>query len=690
MSIQNIFNKKILLVALFSSATILGGCGTEKQDITLDSAPATTEQLAETKGSPIFDPLTSNIPYPNDLLFAGSTDGTLNFTVKDANDISDPKNALNELDGFSTSAPISIGLSKAMDSTTVAAAVKVFKVTTDASTKAVTSITATLTYGVDYFATLSSDGKTLVILPLKPLAAKSSYMVAITNALKDTDGNAAISGATYAYLKLTTPLIDANNLSVVPGLPNSSAVSLEPVRQFTQAQLGYAVAMGGLSRDEIIMTSSFSTQSIDDVLDKAITGVTNSSLQLADTNLTTTAFGTGGSTKIYAGALTVPYFLEAPTTTNPTAPLIDKWKGQAGGILTQYSVALGDSPKKNADVTIPVLASVPTGTMPTSGWPVVIFQHGITQNRGNLIAVADALAAAGFVGIAIDMPLHGITSTSALAALRNTNTPERTFDLDFVTQDSNGSITAAQPDGVADSSGRHFIQLSSLLTTRDNLRQAVSDLVQLKAALGAATGLSLDANNVHFVGHSLGGMVGGVFANKSPDLKSATFVASGLQASYILANSASFGPEIDAGLAAKGIVKGSADYNSFLLAAQTVSDSGDPVNYVSGITVPTLLMEVVGDGNTGTDDQVIPNAVSTAPLAGTEPWASLQGLNAVKDTGAVGGSKGVIRFTAGTHGSLLDTTSSAVTTQTMQQAMASFAASAGTAISITSNSTVKQ
>ena len=101
-------------------------------------------------------------------------------------------------------------------------------------------------------------------------------------------------------------------------------------------------------------------------------------------------------------------------------------------------------------------------------------------------------------------------------------------------------------------------------------------------------------------------------------------------------------------------------------------------------------MEVVGDGNTGTDDQVIPNAVSTAPLAGTEPWTSLQGLNAVKDTGAVGGSKGVIRFTAGTHGSLLDTTSSAVTTQTMQQAMASFAASAGTAISITSNSTIKQ
>src|SRR3546814_5166859 len=46
--------------------------------------------------------------------------------------------------------------------------------------------------------------------------------------------------------------------------------------------------------------------------------------------------------------------------------------------------------------------------MPADGWPVVIFQHGITGNRTQMIAIAPALAAAGFATVAIDLPLHGL------------------------------------------------------------------------------------------------------------------------------------------------------------------------------------------------------------------------------------------------------------------------------------------
>jgi len=242
---------------------------------------------------------------------------------------------------------------------------------------------------------------------------------------------------------------------------------------------------------------------------------------------------------------------------------------------------------------------------------------------------------------------------------------------------------------VVDSSGTHFIQLTSLLTTRDNMRQAISDLVQLKSTLSNVSGASIDGSKVSFIGHSLGGMVGAGFVKRAPDLKAAVFAMSGLQAPYILANSATFGPVINEGLKKVGIEPGSAEYAQFLLAAQTIVDSGDPVNMLSGITVPTLMLEVVGDGNEGTSDQVIPNRVSTAPLAGTEPWITLQNLQTI--TATVTGSttiNGVIRYTAGTHKSILDPSASLAVTTSMQTAAAAFVASNGTQVNVGSDTSV--
>lgn len=686
---------KAKIIALYASFALLTACGgSNKPTVNLAPVLPTAEQAAVLPGSLVFDPITSDVPYPNDILFAGSTDGTLNIPVANASDYSDPINALNALDGFATTGALSVNLSKAFeaDNAEFASALRLYEVTTDAATKAVTGVSATLVYGVDYVASISAQTK-LVVMPLKPLKPKTSYLVVVTNDLTDADNLAAQPSQTYAYLKKTTALVDGAGQSVTPGLPTSFAAKLEPLRQLTQAQLAYAEG-AGVSRDKVVMSWSFSTQSIGDVLDKTLNNVSNNSLAVQSAGINTSTVGGQGKADLYAGTLTVPYYLAVPSTTNPAAPLVSHWQGQTGGELTRFSVAQGDSPKKVADQTIAVLMTLPNATsgktQPAAGWPVVIFQHGITQNRSNLLAIADALASAGYAAVAIDLPLHGIGASDATSALRLTGVTERTFEMDLVTQDAAGSITASTADSVVDSSGRHFIQLASLLTTRDNLRQGISDLVQLKAALSQVQGVSLDANNVSFVGHSLGGMVGAGFVKRAPDLKAAVFAMSGGQASYILASSPTFSPEIIAGLSAKGLAAGSADFNRFLLAAQTAVESGDPVNMVAGITVPTLVFEVAGDGNTGTEDQVIPNRVATAPLAGTEPWISLQGLNSVSATGVVSGGKGVLRYTAGTHASLLDPSASQTTTVSMQQAMASFIASGGTAIQMSDNSTVKQ
>jgi pimeloyl-ACP methyl ester carboxylesterase len=683
-------NKKMLLSTALSSILALSGCGGDAaKSPDLTPVAATPAEQAQTKSYSVFDVSGGDIPYPNDILFAGSTDGTLNIPIPEGTSESDPKYALNALDGFSTSAPISVHFSKSLKASTVASAVKVFEVTTDAATKAVTGVSSTLTFGVDYLATAS--GNQLVILPLKPLKSSSSYLVVVTDDLQDEDSQAVEAGVVYQYLKSSNPLISEGH-STVEGLSDSSATKLEPLRQLTQAQLAVAQA-ASIDPTKVVVSWSFSTQSIGVVLDTVASPSTvqNSSLAVQSSGSNTSDIGGQGAADIYAGTITVPYYLGIPSENNPTAPIKSHWLGQNGGDLTRYSIAQGDSPKKVADQTLPVLMTVPNSnsgqSMPASGWPVVIFQHGITRNRSDVLAVADSLAAAGYAAIAIDMPLHGITPTDLAASFRISGVTERTFDLDFVTQDQDGSITAAQPDGVKDSSGRHFIQLSSLLTTRDNLRQAVSDLVQLRAALDNITGVQVDTSKVSFLGHSLGGMVGGTFVKREgSNLKSAVFAMSGTQAAYILANSATFSPEIKAGLQAQGVEPDSADFQSFILAAQTVVDSGDPVNSVADITIPSLMLEVVGDGNSGTSDQVIPNSVATAPLAGTEPWIKLQNMSAITASGDVSGGKGVIRYTAGTHGSILDPTASLATTSSMQTATASFIASQGAQVNLGSDS----
>ncbi len=107
------------------------------------------------------------------------------------------------------------------------------------------------------------------------------------------------------------------------------------------------------------------------------------------------------------------------------------------------------------------------GEVQAGGWPVLIFQHGITRNREDMFAVADSFADTGFVVVAIDLPLHGITNQSdplvrqlatSSAVRRPRATRERLHrgapDLDLRT-------TPPRPvPGVIDPSGfLHFAQL---------------------------------------------------------------------------------------------------------------------------------------------------------------------------------------------------------------------------------------
>ncbi len=712
-----------LLMALLAIA-VLASC---------ESKPGETlQQNIDTGNVSTFDPSNGIIPFPNDLLFQGTLDGTLNIPVADPADLSDPQVALNALDGFSTNAPFSAGFAEAIDPVSVTpASVRVFEVNLSSTPggAVVAPLKSELTFGVDFFATVSSiDASTLVIHPLKPLKPIASYQVVITNALKSAKGNPMLASTTYALAKSTTPYYALPSGPREPNLPagfdsftDARLASLEGLRQLISTGENTLAnnATPALTTGEIILSWSFTTQSAGNVL-STVRGIAGTPATTV-TAFTGDLFGTGagrtplGAANIHVGTIGVPYYLQVSTSANDPTALGSVWRaanpafsGDTEKNLTQYNPLPAAT---NPALSIPILITTPadTATFPAP-WKTVIFQHGITSDRTSMLAIADALAAAGFAVVAIDLPMHGVGSTSPFYSPGN----ERTFDLDLVTQDAiTGSVTAAAPDGVTDSSGTHFINLTNLLNTRDNVRQSVADLFAVTAAIGSinvAGGTNLDAANVYFVGHSLGAIVGTPFLALETGVKDAVLAMGGSAVAKILDGSAAFGPVISAGLAANGVVKGTADYESFLGAAQTVVDSADPVNYslnAAGYSASAaagrglLFFEIVGDSVLGNpSDLVVPNVVPdltydvsgtiSAPLAGTEPQLTLLGLSQANTTTAPGGKLLVTtKYIAGAHSSLLDPAPNSAVTTEMQKETANFLGSGGTALVVTDGSVLQ-
>lgn len=697
------------LGALSVSVVLLTACGGTDNNIESDLGIDRSENSFVAQ----FSPGDSVIPVPSNLLFSGSADGTLNIPVDNAADYSDPMVALNALDGFSTIAPITTEFSAALEPASIDGnSVHVYEVTLSSFAGAVIAINNELTYGLDFFATVASSdpsGKTLAILPLKPLKPKTSYMVAITTDIASSDGRNAQPSVVYDIAQRTSAIVDGNGKSQVSILTDEDALKLEPLRQLTNLQeLRLSQWTQPIASDQVALSWTFTTQSISDVLATVHANATGTATDFTAKGTTNTYVPTlPGIADLYSGELTVPYYLTKASSADPSTwgnPLSKFWLDADGDHVTQ----IHPTPAKTSDVTIPLLLSIPNnnsghGSKPVDGWPVVIFQHGITSDRTAMLAIADTMAQAGFAVVAIDLPLHGLPKEHPL---RITGVDERTFDLDVINNTTQQPYGAGDtPDG-PETSGTHFINLRNLVVTRDNNRQAVADLFALYNSLATLDydtgGADIDMNKVYFVGHSLGAMVGSLFLALEPGVRDAVLGMPGGGIAKLLDGSATFGPKIAAGLNAAdpSVVKGNANYEGFMFAAQTVVDSADPLNYASAsVTDRDILMfEVVGDGASNLPDQVIPNNVFAdapagtvpSPLAGTDPLALFMGLTPM-DSSIVGtnAADGWIRFTAGDHASLLSPVADATVTTVMQGAMAMFLATDGTTVSVSDTSVVK-
>lgn len=471
---------------------------------------------------------------------------------------------------------------------------------------------------------------------------------------------------------------------------------------------------------------------------------------------------------LYTGAIELPTYSPVPASNTDTSAFFSNWSADQT-LGAQISPAVGmtvppadDDGSHNVTYRYPFaqaqtsLQKVPLQiTMPKpghapaafggatcadaygggAGYPVVIYIHGITSDRTSVAALAHSLANNACIAtVAIDLPLHGVAGNNDFYDVLNVEDLDASSDttadpIPFQAlypgvherhfnqkQNPLTALPVAMSNDSTDSSGSLFINLLHLQNTRDNLKQAVMDLLNLNASLSAINALDIDGNGnsnndnfdltkVSVVGVSLGGMVGttftainqlsyaadaqayaatgnnAAFAPTVNPIKRLAVSVGGVQLTKILENSQTFGPTIVGALGAAGAAQGTSDFDKFLYVAQSTVDSADPLNFAStivgstlsgaGLAVPTLLQEIVGGGDLSvygdvTDyvaDTVVPNnawplglgAANPAPLAGTDPLAELMGASeAVFGVNNITATSPVIaRMEIGNHGSLL-------------------------------------
>jgi pimeloyl-ACP methyl ester carboxylesterase len=710
---------KLIAAALIAGSVLLTACGTggngtigpPNTTLANGNPGGSTPPAQKSDSTALFQPSAGLLPYPTDLYFAGSTDGTLN--IQPANALMPNQAAVNALDGFSTTAVIRERFQGALNPASLtAASIIIVPVTTSNTTKATTGIAgAPLVLGTDFTAGLATDaevGNTILeITPLHPLTPSTcikngqflgancttgnGYLVILTNGIEDAQGEAAVPDTDYATIKTA--------LAGGPTCPSITDPTLNGICQLTGAHLQIAQALS-INPANIVLTFSFTTESTNDTLELLSATTQPQTLKLNATGIPTNVADPQllGYADIYVGVLTIPYYL------SKTEPLTASWNAPPFPLdpTSTFVTRFNPLPVATQSLMIPVLATVPNSKSPAFGagppWPVLIFQHGITRSREDMLAVADSFAEAGFAVVAIDIPLHGVTDTkdplyasaanplyAGLGLPTNQQSIERTFDLEL------------NSPGTIDSSGSHFINLTSLLTSRDNLREGAADLITFERSISGATVANAGGATIfgpaphHYLGHSLGAIIGTVFLGVVPptDVNTGSLASPGGVISQLLINSPSFAPEINAGLEAQGLTPGTTLYAQFFRDSQTVVDSGDPVNYVGLATAlhPIHLMQVVGSTPppancnaaapaNGCPDQVVPNSATQA-LITASAYGPAGAAGALTKIGAgqapvasnPNGIRGYVNFIQGDHGSIIDGVVPAVTEEMQIEAI---------------------
>lgn len=603
----------------------LDGAGIPREDVALLWTFRIVSQPEAT-----FDPAGSVIPFPNNLLLEDPTGPAPRVNLPDPGGsplLSALITGLNTLDGFSLTAPAvsenspTLGATDLgeIDEATLAAGAGLVALTPGA-------LQPQVNVCVDCTSSLAADGSIpenppqLQYVPVVPLAEQTTYGAFLSTAAKSTEGKSVVANPVFAFVRSSAPLVDGNGVSQVSALTDAQAQALEPLRQGLAPVIDGLVA-AGIARRDLSLAWAYRTQSsfsqlqalqgvpatlqTAGVLSTDVTGAADDALTAAVAGI----YGAGNQIgTVFSGTLEIANLLTGPNgTLDPGSPDIQ---------------------------TVPFLLTVPTGTAPAGGWPVVLFGHGLSGSRSSALFIANAFAAAGRATLAIDTNQHGARSDCRGSGGR---VPGVATDADACASGACSASTGTcaggfapnpgDPTGITPAiSGWNIIEPTNLFATRDRFRQQVVDLAQLVQVVRASGPASLSTlagglsgEGIAYVGQSLGGILGTLFTAASPDVERAVLNAPGGGLTDILLTAPAFSAQaasFNALLAGAGLPQGTPGYDDFIRITRWVVDPADPLN--AGVFlrnapgVPAqrdVLLQYI------TQDQVIPNPTTEALIA---------------------------------------------------------------------------
>ncbi len=479
-------------------------------------------------------------------------------------------------------------------------------------------------------------GPSTLFLP--PLEEATQYAVLVTNGVQDVSGNPLIRNSFTKLLFFQNPLADlTTSKSLVSALTDAQAVAFETLRTtLLPGLLAKANADKGVTADQVVMAYTVKTQSI-----------TGTALSLAAAPYANPAAFVPGTPVDVTSVL--PPQAAAQEVLFVPIPTLDPINVQTGAFEPDNT--------KWTPATLPAIVVVPQTTPTFPGVtlpscpapaaalkcaPLVVFQHGITRSKIDVMAVANTLASAGFVVAAIDSPLHGdrayCTQDADCTCAEFGAATSCGAKCDFFgpagLQGDTSQIGRCGSGSVAKASvSARFLVTQNFFRTRDALRQIVLDQSALVLALAppsapsnplatelASKGIAIDASKVYSLGVSLGGITNVLSVASNPRFSRAVLNVPGATAVDIFTNSPSLDAQVTALFASLNppVVKGSPAYLQLLQVLKWIIDPGDPANFaghLTGDTLPNLLATPQASqaaksvfGQYAECDQTIPNA----------------------------------------------------------------------------------
>lgn len=587
-----------------------------------------------------FDPLSQAVPLPNDLLIDPAT-GLVSVPPdpRDSPAQAKTKQALNTLDGFSTSGPLNASTTAPIDaSATDPANVRLFELA-DPPVE-VTGLVRYLYNNNDdhaesqkhLFATLQSKNAKdpSPDAPFTVLKAKTTYFWVVTG-LRGTNGAPVDAQPVGALLRLKNPLIE-NGKSQVSGIADADAARLEPHRAQMEKALDYLEAHG-TPRSSILAAVPFTTLDVEghtrallkvpydqqlplQPVDFQLFGPSQNPLAHVDLAVeghfvtydmldpTTTAFGAAGVQRPIAFTLTYPkasacngqtpkliIFGQALTTERRLAYFEDQRLAQECFAVFSFDLPYhGERSSCNATLPICAVANGMFATAYPDGGNSLALPDGGQDSpictAGNQTTVQNAVLCTsnqcGLDGKCVNgdfvrYPLYNLGLTVNPA--------------DATQADPLGFGGQATEPGNPMASGSTFINLEDLGASRDHFRQAEIDFsaafrFATQADWSAMLGPNhpIDVSDVGYTGISLGGILGAVESGGQPKITALALNVGGAGLVDLFQEPGIFGTILPSGLATQGIVI-NPDYNKvnlpavqFDTAAHWILDDVDPLN----------------------------------------------------------------------------------------------------------------